>query len=273
MSRRVTIVMLVLAALGTLFTFLQWAEQSQWLPRWLSFASRTPLDAMFNVVILALLIIGFRQLRQIGRRPPASIEPPNRGGLHIVSKSTDGAASVILSEREFDLGPGALEYFERQSGDNREKLLRLLRRQYLKRRFTREDFIVEVDETQRWHIRLDEYIGKGRRLAESIEAELGRRRLEAALPPPNLGDVLSGRFPSLAAGIISSLPDFKLQQLGADVQGWQDEVYEFLRRERAGFAEEFQRPLEPPKEEVEPLAILLKKVKDLIERLVHIKGA
>jgi hypothetical protein len=48
-------------------------------------------------------------------------------------------------------------------------------------------------------------------------------------------------------------------------------VYEFLKQERPGFAEEFIRPLEPPGGEPEYLAVLLKKVRDLIERLVHIK--
>lgn len=213
------------------------------------------------------VVVLWRTIR--GRHQRESDKSP-QAGLRVLARGQDSAI-VVLSEREFDLGPGAIEYYENSTVERQEKLVRLLRRSFLKRRFSRDEFIVEVDDTQRWHIRLNEFIGRGRRLTDAIEAEVSSRALR---PPPRirgLADLALALEPP--SGLLMGLPDFKLQQLGSDVQSWQDDIYKFLQTERAGYAEEFVRPIDPSTHDLDQLALLLHKTKALIERVVEIKNA
>ncbi len=268
-----------LIALGVVATVLYYLENSRWLPAMLKallgFEPSFDASLMLRIVI-ALVIFGLlwdlnSRFKTISQKPPdaSSGEDP----LKVVARTAD-LTVVRLGEKEFELGPGAYDYYKQQNEADQEKILRLLRRYIAKLRWTKEEFIMEVDERQRLHIRLDRYMGEGRAIKAAIDNESSQR----LVPPPPLGELGSARR-GLAAALgppllgLGLLPDFKLSQLGTDLQRWQDEVYSFLQKERPGFSEEFRRDVALPEDHrnMDALKLLSHKVGILIERLVEIK--
>jgi hypothetical protein len=263
-----SIIQTVFAALTFIICLLLFIDPKSRAAEWLPMVNHTYLQiAMFLLFGLAIFV-GLLRLGSIERAlvERRLTQPQDSSSPEVISRGTD-IVSVKLGEREFDFGPGAYEYYERQRGLDQEKLLRQLRRSFTKSRWNKEDFEMLIDEKRLVHITLDQYLNRARSIKQEIESERERRAHE----PPFSEE--ESRF--LAAGIPlpPPLPDLALGRLIFDVWTWQREVYEFLQKEVKGYAEEFQLAVPPPTQETGPLSFLLYSIDEYVERLIRIKSS
>lgn len=276
-------VAIVVGIVAGIVQTIQAYEQSRALPRWLGWLTVIPdipgplLNIVITLSVLVAVWIGLSRLKRIS-------DIHDRGASIVVVEGRKSGTVVQLGEREFELGPGAYEVFQQQPPENKAKLLRLMRRvRMFNLGWSKEDFLMEVDEKQRVDITLARFLEDGDKIKGNIEAEVLSRHLaearraearEIAARGLNLGDLVhsEGIFAGLFQNI--SMPDYRLGRMQADANEWREKVTEFLKRERPGMAPEFSLSMElanPPRVGLEHVAyelgVLLVRLLDIKRRL------
>lgn len=123
-----------------------------------------------------------------------------------------------------------------------------------------------IDEKRRVHLTLDKYLKQAGGIREQIDSERERRAHE----PPFSEEEM--RF--LSAGIALSLrsSDLAVTRLTGDLGKWQREVYEYLRKDVPGYAEEFNWAVPPLSHATDPLSLLVHFLDVYVDGLTNIKS-
>lgn len=145
-----------------------------------------------------------------------------------------------------------------------------------KTRWTKEDFVVEVDEKQRVSIKLGHLLEEGDKLNGELHLETLQRKLkklEAEVKDPKIAAFQSALAQALVARPMPflELPDYTLGRMRADAEEWRRKVTEFLKAEKPGLASEFAMSIAPPTEQLSDLERVEHDMGVLLTRLIKIK--
>lgn len=163
--------------------------------------------------------------------------------LQVIARGSPWARARF-GNREIDVELTAVEYYERDVEEfQREKIHSKIAYHPVKSRWTRLDFIREVDEKARIRLDLDAFIGEGDGLLERAKGLVFAASLKPPEPPPDpepgparaLVNLTMGPRPDVAAESLAR----SLQDVRSLTEAWEQRVYKFLLAETEGYAEEF----------------------------------
>lgn len=238
------------AGVGIAAVLAIWASLAQIAPDLFQVQGRPVLMLLVNPTLVwvllpcAVLILVGLWWRLDGRfeRLERRFEEITASSLVVLSRTSD-AVRCRLGDREIECEPAAVDYFHEQIEDaHRRRIESKIRRHPMKYKWTKRDFVIEVDEKARIRMTLDDFVGRGRELVSRIGS--ARIRLEDQLRERreiDLGDVLGKNPPGPMEALMKLPPDasIDLAALQSEADRWEEEVYGFLKEETHGHAEEF----------------------------------
>jgi hypothetical protein len=162
-----------IAIVGAIAQVLQWVEQSQWLPQWLSLAtSRISLDFVTRLAVFVVLILGAVRLVNIeGRLAAAStqVKTPRQNDFTLVAHLDDGRRIVELDSKQYELGSGAFEYYSECNSHQKQQILSAMRNRFWHTlRWDKDDFVLIVDEKEALRRGVASLIQKGNEIEREI---------------------------------------------------------------------------------------------------------
>lgn len=183
-----------LTIIGVAATVLQWAEQSRWLPQWLSFvATADLLDALIKLVVFAVLILGAIRLGRLERKMASvQVGAQRQNDFLVGARLDDGRRIVELDNKQYELGPGAYEFYSECNSHQKAQIISAFRSRFWHTpSWSKDDFVLIVDEKEALRRGLAALIQK----ANEIEDEI-RFTPRAPQPKESLLSILASAPPA-----------------------------------------------------------------------------